>query len=291
MDLYETLKIFLMAVTQGIGEFLPISSSGHLLVLGTLLFGSAGALGDGGFLALGVLLHAGTLLSILIVFRRRIVETLTVNRRLIWLLVVGSIPTAAIGFFIERKMMFLAENLTVTGIGFFVTGFLLLAFLRDKPSQTPELIGGKSDGGESTDEPAAKEEKTLQTIGVLDALWVGVIQGIAVLPGFSRSGLTITAGRMRGMRREDAAVFSFFLAIPAIGGVALLETIKLIRDADSTSATPYALYIFGAAVSFIVGIVSLVWLMKWLERGKLYRFAWWLFPLGTAVLLWQILGS
>ena len=287
MDLYETIKIFLMAVTQGIGEFLPISSSGHLLVLGTLLFGGADALGDGGFLALGVLLHAGTLLSILLVFRRRIVETLTVNRRLIGLLVVGSIPTAAIGFFIERKMMFLAENLTVTGIGFFVTGFLLLAFLRDKPSQTPE-----SDGGESTAGTAVKEEKTLRTIGVLDALWVGVIQGIAVLPGFSRSGLTITAGRMRGMRREDAAVFSFFLAIPAIGGVALLETIKLIRNADSASAAvPYALCGFGAAVSFIVGIVSLVWLMKWLERGKLHRFAWWLFPLGAAVLLWQILGS
>ena len=302
MELYETLKILLLAVLQGIGEFLPISSSGHLLVAGKLLFGDSGALDDGGFLALGVLLHAGTLLSILVVFRQRIIETLTVNRRLIGLVIAGSIPTAAIGFYVERKMMFLVENLTVAGIGFLLTGVLLLLFLRNRTSEQ-SISEGDTQNGDDTQKDgtisnAPSEEKTLRTMTLLDALWIGVFQGIAVLPGCSRSGFTIAAGRMRRLRREDAAVFSFFLAIPAIGGVALLEAIKLFREPAESAAeaaaaggSNFALYALGFTVSFAVGIAALIWLMKWLAGGKLYRFAWWLFPLGAAVLAWQFFGG
>lgn len=263
----EALKVFLLAIVQGIGEFLPISSSGHLLVLGKLLFGENG-LDEGDFLTLGILLHAGTLLSILIVFRREIVEMLRRNWRLAALLIAASVPTAAIGFYIEKRCLFLVESVTVAGVGFLLTALLLLLVLRPKT--------GTQESG-----------KTLSSLTFADALLIGLFQGIAVLPGFSRSGFTIAAALLCGAKRRDAAIFSFLLAIPAVGGVALLETLDLIRTPGAFTDSRMALWLSASGVSCLVGIVSLLGLLKWLQAGTLRRFAWWLLPLGVATLLWQ----
>lgn len=271
----EALKYFFLALVQGIGEFLPISSSGHLLVLGKLLFGANG-LDEGEFLTLGILLHAGTLLSILIVFRRDIISMLRKNRRLIGLIITASIPTTIIGFTIERRCKFLVENLTVAGFGFLATAALLLFIMRPKRDRNADENGNVTDCG-----------KTVSTLTITDALIIGLFQGIAVLPGFSRSGFTIASALLCGARRRDAAVFSFLSAIPAIGGVALLETMNLIKKSDGAFDSRLALWLMAAALSCIVGVVSLVWLLKWLQAGTLYRFAWWLIPLGAAVLIWQ----
>ena len=271
----EAVKVFFLALVQGIGEFLPISSSGHLLVLGKMLFGENG-LDEGEFLTLGILLHAGTLLSILIVFRRDIIKMLCSDWRLIGLLITASIPTAIIGFTIEKYCTSLVENLTVTGFGFLATAALLLFVMRPKGNVT------NNDHNENT------EGKSLAALTFTDALIIGLFQGIAVLPGFSRSGFTIASAIWCGAKRRDAAVFSFLLAIPAIGGVALLETVNLIQEPGSTLDSRMALWLMAAVFSCLVGIVSLVWLLKWLQAGTLHRFAWWLIPLGVAVLIVQI---
>jgi len=106
------------------------------------------------------------------------------------------------------------------------------------------------------------------------------------LPGVSRSGSTIVAGIGAGLKREEAAAFSFLLALPAIGGAGLLEIVKLLKN--SGSATSFDALALGLAASFIVGLATLAWLIRWLQEGKLHYFAWWLFLLGPAVIAWQI---
>ena len=118
------------------------------------------------------------------------------------------------------------------------------------------------------------------------ALGIGVFQAFAILPGISRSGATIVAGMTCGLKRDEAATFSFLLAIPAIGGAGLLELVELMgRSPESSSPGVLAV---GAAVSFAVGLAALGWLVRWLRQGRLHRFAWYLLVLGPVVIVWQL---
>lgn len=283
----EILKIFMMAIVQGIGEFLPISSSGHLFVLGKLLFGG---IDEDELMTLNILLHAGTLLSILVIFRRWIWQMLTENRRLIFLLIIGTIPTGIIGVLVKKEFSFLSSSLPVTGLGFLFTGFLLLKFLgKERTLERDSKESNSHDDPETGQAHSESPRKTLQTMGWLDALIIGTFQGIAVLPGVSRSGTTIVAGILRKLRSEDSAVFSFLLAVPAIGGAVTLEMAEFIFEKNGTlwdSNLP--LYLLGAVVSFLIGLLSLVFLLKWLKQGKLGWFAWWLFLIGVFSIIWGI---
>ncbi|HEY5316255.1 MAG TPA: undecaprenyl-diphosphate phosphatase, partial [Pirellulales bacterium] len=119
------------------------------------------------------------------------------------------------------------------------------------------------------------------------AFLIGCCQSFALLPGISRSGTTIVAGLLVGLRRDSAATFSFLLAIPAILGAATLASIKLLASGSAEPAGPLA---FGVLVSFIVGIASLKLLLRWLNQGHLAWFAWWCIPVGLAVVVWQLLA-
>ncbi len=277
----EALKILLLAIIQGIGEFLPISSSGHLLVLGKVLFGDGSSLDDGELMTLGILLHGGTLLSILIIFYRQIWEMLTSNWRLIGLLIVGSIPAGCLGLFVKKNCEFLEQSLPIAGIGFFITAFLLFRIVAPSKKIQDAVNADNS-------------LKTLRTMSWWDAFFIGIFQGVAILPGFSRSGFTISAGLLRKLRQEDAASFSFLLAIPAIAGATLLEIKDLLEGLSAGGGPPsytssqLGLYLFGAFVSFIVGLVSLIYLLKWLKAGKLHYFGYWLLVIGTVVLIWSL---
>lgn len=270
MEISEAVKAFFMAVVQGIGEFLPISSSGHLLLIDRLFsVGGSGESLDG--LTLSILLHVGTLFSILLVFRRTIFEMFTIRRGLFGLLAVGSIPTAVIGLGLDKKAPYLITSPIVAGFGFLVTAVLLLKYLR-------------------TGTGAASAGKTLGELSWFDAFWIGVVQGLAVLPGCSRSGFTIAAGRMRRLTPEDAAAFSFLLAIPAIGGAALIEGIDLFLRPGALSDPRLSLALAASAVSFAVGVAALLFLMRLLRSDRLWLFVWWLIPLGLATLLAGVFG-
>ncbi|MBN2021486.1 MAG: undecaprenyl-diphosphate phosphatase [Pirellulales bacterium] len=264
----ELIEILLLAIIQGIGEFLPISSSGHVVV-GLELFERFGReIPDR--LTVNIVLHLGTLASILVFYRRRIVQLLGADRRVILLVLVGSIPAGAAGLLIKKTALgapieAALENALLAGAMFPLTGLGLLWAARRAGGQTP-----------------------CRDLSYRGALAIGLFQALAILPGISRSGATIVAGLATGLRRDEAAAFSFLLAIPAIAGAGLLETVDVLRG--GTLDTPPLTLLVGALVSFAVGLAALAWLIRWLQTGRLHLFAWYLIPLGALVVLWQLWG-
>ncbi|MDR3232314.1 MAG: undecaprenyl-diphosphate phosphatase [Planctomycetaceae bacterium] len=252
----EVLQIIIIAVVQGIGEFLPISSSGHNAVAAKLFQLSGHPLtgSDSEFIKLNVFLHAGTLVAVLIIFRQRILAMLGRDWRLIPMLIAATIPAVIVGLPIEKLFPWIETNLYIIAACFVLTGILLLTSIH------------KGSGN-----------KTTSTMSWLDAMLIGCAQAAAVLPGLSRSGTTIVAGLYRKLDREEAAAFSFLLSIPVIAGGAILETKKLLETPVSPDGIPNYLLLIGVAVSCLTGIAALVWLLNWLKKGKLWYFALWVF--------------
>jgi undecaprenyl-diphosphatase len=253
--------LLLLAVVQGIAEFLPISSSGHLIVLGNWLGGTKGALPD--LNDVNIVLHLGTLGSILAFYWRRILKLLTDDRRVIWLMFIGTLPAIVVG--LPLKLMFerLLESPLVAGVLFPLTGIVMLW----TTSRTP----GKTEYRELT---------------WRDALFIGCCQAAAILPGLSRSGSTIAAGLHRDLNRSSAATFSFLLAIPAILGAGVLEGLDMWKDGGPQ--TPLNWLLIGTAVSFVVGLGALWLLNRWLQSGRIHLFAWYCIALGIVVVGWQL---
>jgi len=256
----EFIEILIISVLQGIGEFLPISSSGHNAVANSLFshYGVPLTGGSADFIKLNVLLHLGTLFAVLIVFRQRIIDLLTKDRRLIVFLIVATIPAVVVGLIVKKTCPWIEENLWIIGSCFVGTGILLLLSLR-----------------------SPQGEKTCSTMTLLDAFLIGCVQGVAVLPGLSRSGSTIVAGLFRKLRSDEAATFSFLLSIPIIGGGGLLELRDLIKPdklEPGGSLHPWLLLV-AVFTSCLVGIVALLWIIDWLKKGKLWYFAIWVFAM------------
>ncbi|MDR1269083.1 MAG: undecaprenyl-diphosphate phosphatase [Planctomycetaceae bacterium] len=245
----------IISIVQGIGEFLPISSSGHLAVTEHLFgrFGQPLTGSETDFIKLEILLHLGTLIAVLIVFRQRIVDLFGKDLRLIPLLIIGTLPAVVVGLLVKKFAPWIEADLYIISICFAVTGFLL-------------ILSRNTDG-----------EKTCSTMTWFDALVIGTVQAVAILPGLSRSGSTIVAGLFRKLRRDEAATFSFLLAIPVIGGIGILELKGLLKPNTEPDAISTHLLLVGMSVSCVVGIAALVWLLDWLKKGQLWYFAAWLF--------------
>jgi len=265
----ELIQIFIIAVAQGITEFLPISSSGHNAVIDHLFerFGNPLTEDSSEFIKLNILLHLGSLVAVMIVFRQRIIDILTKDWRLIPMLIAATIPAGVIGILIKYLAPDIQTNLWLISGCFIVTGLLLLYTLR-----VPE------------------GEKTMSTMTWKDAIIIGCAQAFALLPGISRSGTTIVTALCCRLKREDAAAFSFILSIPVIVGSGLLESIDMLKGGaePSASALPDWLLLVGAAASCVAGILALVFLLDWLKKGKLWYFALWVFlmsPLTLALAL------
>lgn len=264
----ETLEITILAVLQGITEFLPVSSSGHFVV-GAAIFKQFGyEIAEK--LTVDIVLHLGTLAAILVFYRQRIWRLLGADRRVVGLVLLGTIPAAVVGVAIKLAPFGQAvedglNSPVLAGAMFPVTALMLLWSVRHEDGKT-----------------------TCRQLSFRHALVVGLFQAVAILPGISRSGSTIVAGLGCGLRREEAAAFSFLLAIPAIAGGGVLESLKLVHGVPGMP--PAGGLLLGAGISFLVGLLALWWLIRWLNKGRLYRFAWYLIPLGGGVLVWQLLG-
>lgn len=268
------VQIIILAIIQGIAEFLPISSSGHLALLGNLL-----KIDPEANLTLGILLHAGSLLAICVFYYRTLLGFLHKNQRHLALMVfVGTLPVAAVG--LTLKLTGVAETMfdfpLLIGLCFLITATLLRMTEKEKLIVKP-----------SPDAPPT----TLQEITPRQALVVGFAQAFAILPGISRSGSTIAAGILSGINREAAGNFSFLLALPVIGGAVLLELLDTLRAAQTAEVTQSSdgLQLFiGFAVSALVSFGALSLLMKLIRKGKLAWFSWYLYSIGIAVIIWQI---
>lgn len=259
----------ILGVVQGVAEFLPISSSGHLVIAEALLRSLAGkelpVWLQG--MTMNVALHFGTLMSIGLVYFRDLLA-LRQRPRLLALIVLASVPVGIVGLKFKDQLETIFDNALAAGGCLMMTGLILLVARR---MQRREQVG----------------EQDLAKMPVRTAVVIGVFQAVAILPGISRAGSTVGAGLMCGLRGPDAARFSFFLAIPAIGGATLLELLKILRETES-SVPNWSPVLAGAVVSFVVGVLCLRWLIRLLSEDRLHWFAVYCLSVGLATVLWQL---
>jgi undecaprenyl-diphosphatase len=241
----------LLGLVQGLTEFLPVSSSGHLVLFQHFLpgFSQPGLLFD-------VILHLGTMVAVVVVFRADLARLFAapfnqsaagaVDRRLLLLLISGSIPTAIIGLTFKDAIEGLFANVNLVALMLMLTGTLL--FLAERFRRP-----GRKEGA----------------LTFSDAIVTGIAQGIAIIPGISRSGSTIAALLFKGVDGETAARFSFLLALPAVGGAALLS----LKDLEALPAGELPVYLAGAGVAMLAGLCSIRFLLQIIRRQRLIYFA------------------
>ena len=259
----EYVNAVILGIIQGIAEFLPISSSGHLVIADALLreFGNTSAPKESA--TMEIALHFGTLLSILLVYRRDLVKLLS-DRRLMLMIVLATVPVGLVGIFLKDYVNAAFGNPLLAGCALIVTaGFLLAGRSLQKPAPASDSISART------------------------AVTVGVFQAVAVIPGISRSGSTIAAGMGCGLSRENAARFSFFIAIPAIGGAAVMQLKDLMTGDAVLSGDPGALAL-GTVTAFVVGVVSLRWLIRLVVADRLHWFAAYCLVAGLLTIVWQL---
>ncbi len=281
----------LLGIVQGFTEFLPVSSSGHL-VLGRALLPDE-ALRSPGVL-FEIVVHLGTLAAALIYLRREVFGLLRSlvgaggstpegqgavqrGRRLIGLLLVASVPAAIFGVAFRDQIHHAFSGMAVAGGGLVLTGAVLLAFRR--PAKDAANLPAK-DAANLSAKPAPAIPRLPR--GLADALWIGVAQAAAILPGVSRSGLTIVAGRERGVSPADAARFSFLLSAPVIAGATLLEGASALGSgalAEAGGIVALELTV-GFLAAFVAGTFALRWVFDWLSRERFHQFGWYCLAVG-----------
>jgi undecaprenyl-diphosphatase len=261
------LAVIVLAVVQGLTEFLPVSSSGHLVVVNALME-SLGREPVKDLVEVEIVLHLGTLLAVLIYYRREIARLFTSDRRVIPLLIVGTIPAAVIGIYLKKGLPEETTNLILANP--LVAGFCFPI--------TAALLWWSTN--------ISRDAHEYQQLTWLDTLKIGCLQAVALLPGVSRSGATIAGGLAVGLKRQSAATFAFLLAIPAIGGGGLLEMLEAYKQ--GTTGTPIVNLAVGFVVSMLVGLASLALLIRFVQGGRLKIFVYYLVPLGIAVIIWQL---
>ncbi len=254
----DALKVVFLGILQGIAEFLPISSSGHLVFAEELLSEKLESA------ALNIALHLGSLGAILVVYHERI-RRLLKQPKIMVMIVLATLPLVVVG--VPLKMLFDLLNeksLTplVAAFGLLVTSAYMF--------RSQRIVAG---------------DLTLEHITPRIAIWIGVLQAIAATPGISRSGSTIFAALLVGMSRSAAADFSFLIAIPAILGASVLYS-KEIWESGNAGLSGN-LMVLGAVVSFVVGVFVLKWLLRILVAGSLNMFAWYCLVLGIVCVSWQ----
>lgn len=241
------LQAIFLGILQGLTEFIPVSSSGHLVIAQNFLpgFSQPGVLFD-------AVLHAGTMLAILIYFRQKIRK---LERRMVWLLALGTVPAALVGILLQEQLEMLFSSLRVVGVALLFTG--LANYFVDRFS--PRTI----------------------SLSPVKAFLTGVAQAMAIIPGVSRSGLTIFAAVSQGIKKEEAAAFSFLLSVPAVAGAVSLQ---LVTHAEYAQIN-FVNYFLGFLAAFLVGYLAIDVVIKALVSRRFKIFALYCFILGLTTLL------
>lgn len=260
------IHIILLSLLQGFTEFLPVSSSGHLI-----LFSKFTTFPDQG-MALDVAMHVGSVLAVMIYFSETIwniikglIKTYLLpnfknpGNKLFWLLFIATIPAVVAGLYLKDNGMEWLRNTKI--IGWTITGYAILLFIADRIGMTIRKI---------------------EHLGIIDALWIGMAQCLALIPGTSRSGITITMGRFLGLERREAAKFSMLLSIPTIVGAGLLVGMELYQQ---NNLKEIILAIDGVIYSFIFSILAIYVMMWWLKKSTYLPFVIYRIILGSLLLL------
>ncbi len=266
------LEAVLLGVIQGLTEFLPISSSGHLVLFQRLVGLTQHDI------AFDVVVHLGTLLSVITIYRKTLIDLLgecllilkagtrkTERSKLILWIIAGSIPTAIMGLLLKDFFESLFSNLLSVGISLWITGIFL--FLTKRVNRTESAV------------TSYDLKQAVETLSLKKALLIGFAQGCAIAPGISRSGMTIAAALFLGVERSTAALFSFLLAIPAVSGAALLE----LRDVNWNQNWQSCLT--GFLVSYMAGLIGLTLVIRAVKRGRLEIFSPYLLLVGALTIV------
>ena len=256
----STLQAAILGLVQGLGEFLPISSSAHLVLIPWLFKWN-----DPG-LTFDIALHIGTLIAVAIYFwkdwLRLITKGLTDVRsregQLFWYIVAATIPGALVGFLLEKKAETIFREPVLIATMLILLGIVL--YWADRKSV---------------------KNIEMNSITFKISLLIGLSQAFAIIPGVSRSGITMTMGLFMGLTREGAARFSFLLAAPIIFGAALVKVPFLISNPSVININ----FIIGILVSFIVGILSIGFLLRYIQTRNFLPFAWYRFIMGSLVIV------
>ena len=254
------LQAAILGLVQGLGEFLPISSSAHLVLIPWLFKWS-----DPG-LTFDIALHIGTLIAVAIYFWKDWLKLITkgltdvrsAEGKLFWYLVTATIPGAMVGFLLEKKAETIFREPILIATMLILLGVLL--YWADRKSV---------------------KDIEMNRITFRTSLFIGLSQALAIIPGVSRSGITMTMGLLMGLTREGAARFSFLLAAPIIFGAALVKLPFLISNPSIITIN----FIIGILVSFVIGIFSIGFLLRYVQTNNFLPFAWYRFILGSLVIV------
>ncbi len=260
MDIVQAIAL---AILQGLTEFLPISSSAHLILLPVLLGWE-----DQG-LAFDVAVHVGTLSAVVLYYRRDLAQLIVAwggsisgkgfndDAKLAWYVGFGTIPVGLVGMSLSDTMQETLRSPIIIAIA--TLAFAALLWWAEK---------------------RAKEQR--DTITLMDMIVIGLFQAIALIPGTSRSGITITAGLLLGLKRESAARFSFLLSIPVISLAGALKALELYQ---SNITVMWDFMLIGASISAVVAFLSITWFLKLLNTIGMMPFVWYRLALGIILLL------
>ncbi|MDF2531682.1 MAG: Bacitracin resistance protein BacA [Clostridia bacterium] len=252
------IQAIVLGIIQGVTEFLPISSSGHLVLM-QKIFGITEPT-----LVFDTSVHLGTLIAVFAVFKDDIISLLKKPfQKLTWLLLAGTIPTGIIGIVFKDTFEQMFHTGSTLGFEFIITGVIIL--------WSSILKNGR---------------KGVRETSYFDAVFIGIMQGLAIMPAISRSGLTISGALFRNLDRNFAARFSFLLSIPAILGAAVFQAKDIIEVGGGTGIGMGAL-IAGSLAAALAGYISIKFMLKILSEGKMKYFSYYVFALGGLVILDQ----
>jgi undecaprenyl-diphosphatase len=272
VDTLLLIKAAIMGVVEGLTEFLPVSSTGHLILTQSLL----GIPDSDVMKAFEVAIQPGAILAILIVYWQlisRTLGTLTTNansRRLVTNIIVGFLPAAVIGFAIHKTITKYLFNGPVVA-GAFIVGALIILWVESRKDRTVRV-------------------HHIDEMTTLDALKVGFCQCLGMIPGTSRSGSTIIGGLLVGLSRPVATEFSFFLAIPTLIGASVLEVFKVRHELAGNLQEYLPMFAVGFIVSFLAAWVCVRWLLRYVSTHTFIPFAWYRIAFGIVVLATWLTG-
>ncbi len=270
------LEALVLGFVQGLTEFLPISSSAHLRAVSALFFGAdAGA-------AFTAVTQLGTEAAVIVYFARDIGHLVatwfrgfrsaavraTPDYRIAWLVIIGTIPIGVLGFLFEDSIQTVGRNLWLIATTLIVFGLLLGA---------AEYYG--------------RQRRPLRQLSVRDGVLMGFAQAMALVPGVSRSGGTITAGLALGLTRPAAVRYSFLLAIPAVVAAGLFQIPDVFAtDGPGLQPTPVQMVV-ATLIAFVVGYAAIAWLLRYVEHHSVYLFVWYRVALGLVIVALLATGT
>ncbi|MEY2687186.1 MAG: hypothetical protein RL375_1384 [Pseudomonadota bacterium] len=281
MDLILLAKAAVMGIVEGLTEFLPISSTGHLILAGSLL-----GFADAKAKVFDIAIQTGAIFAVILVYAQRLRETLAGitsqprAQRFALNVLIGFLPAAVLGLLLGKMIKAHLFTPQVVAATFILGGFVILwAERRAAAARVPQPVDVR--WGEAR-APARAVIETVDDMSPLDALKVGLVQCLAMIPGTSRSGATIIGGMLMGLSRQAATDFSFFLAIPTLIGAGAYS---LYKERALLSAADAPMFLVGLFFSFVSAWICVRWLLRYVATHNFVPFAWYRIAFGILVLV------